>query len=95
MSDSFNGVIYDDINDVFKRQTNLIENISDIVLTANKTQALSLGLKFATGSGKPDIANIVSRNLNYNDTDFDKGFIQGIIAATLSHDNEAVTPADL
>lgn len=52
---------------------NLRENLSDIRLFNTER------LKFATGIHKGDRVDILVKNHNENDSDFTKGFIEGII----------------
>ena len=61
----------------------LINNISNRVLTQTEQEALSFGLKFAIGINKTSITDTVTRNYRYTDTDFNKGFIQGIITSSI------------
>ena len=72
---------------------NLINNLSDITLSQNETEALSFGLKFATGiSKKSEVCDTIIKNYHSQDTDFEKGFIQGIITSSLSSTNETSLP---
>ena len=51
-------------------------------LTTTEHDALSLGLKFATGTHTNNLTEIITKNYRHTDTDFNKGFIQGIITAS-------------
>ena len=57
----------------------LVENLSNTILNGTEIQALSFGLKFATGHCNADLADVLSRNHRINDPSFEKGFIQGLI----------------
>ena len=64
-------------------------NISSINLSPTETEALSFGLKFATGIKNYDMGKIINTNYKHHDSDFDKGFLQGIIAASTNcHSDE-------
>ena len=58
----------------------LVTNLSSRSLSDNEKEALSLGLKFDAGRDKYSFAEYIERNYKWNDTDADKGFIQGILA---------------
>ena len=61
----------------------LLTNISSTNLTEEETQALSLGLKFDTGRDRrPAIDYFVANH--HSDSDVERGFIQGLVAATTS-----------
>ena len=60
----------------------LVLNLSNTSLNPIEEEALSLGLKFATGHPKFDLADIISANYKHTDSNLNKGFIQGIIAAS-------------
>ena len=71
----------------------LILNLSDTPLNTTEEEALSLGLKFATGQPKYDITDIISSNYKHTDSNLQKGFIQGIIAAsTITHNTNPTIP---
>ena len=73
------------------RNIDIIQNISDIALTPVELEALQFGLKFTTGINKLNIINTIKKNYKHNDSDFHKGFIQGIIAATTTNQKNAST----
>ena len=71
----------------------LVTNISTHQLTDTELEALSLGLKFSTGLGKHKFTDLITRNYRHTDSDFTKGFIQGILlTATTSPNNETSIP---
>ena len=49
-------------------------------LTPTEKEGLSLGLKFDSGKDKFTFVEHVDRNYKWNDSDADKGFMQGILA---------------
>ena len=57
----------------------IVNNVSSRQLTTNEKEALALGLKFDSFKDKLSLAEHVDRNYKYNDSDADKGFIQGIL----------------
>ena len=57
----------------------LITNLSSKVLSNNEKQALSLGLKFDSGKDRYTFAEHVNRNYKWNDSETEKGFVQGIL----------------
>ena len=57
----------------------IVNNVSSRQLTTNEKEALALGLKFDSGKDKFSLAEHVERNYKYNESDADKGFIQGIL----------------
>ena len=69
----------------------LITNISTYLPTKTEIQALSLGLKFATGLPNHSITNLISKNYRQTDTEFFKGFIQGILTTTTNSSNHDTT----
>ena len=74
-------------------RADLINNISSINLSPTETEALSFGLKFATGIKNYDMGKIINTNYKHHDTDFHKGFSQGIIAASTNcHSDELPLP---
>ena len=71
----------------------LVMNLSNYNLTDTETEALSLGLKFSTGGGRYQLTDLISRNYRHTDSDFTKGFIQGIlISATTPSNFESSIP---
>ena len=71
----------------------LVNNISSINLSPTETKALSFGLKFATGIKNYDMGKLINTNYKHHDSDFDKGFLQGIIAASTNcHSDELTLP---
>ena len=48
-------------------------------LTTFEKEALALGFKFDSGKDRYTLAEHVERNYKYNESDVDKGFIQGIL----------------
>ena len=71
---------------------NMVKNLSTASLTEAESEALSFGLKFATGLNNKSITDTLGKNYRKNDTDFDKGFIQGIIAAMITQNDEPTIP---
>lgn len=63
----------------------LIHNISTFKLSATEMEALSLGLKFATGLKKDDTLTALTKNHNFSHTEFKKIFVHGILAATFTN----------
>ena len=61
---------------------NLIHNISNYTPTPTELEALSLGLKFATGLRNNNTTDLIQRNYRQSDSEFTKGFIQGILSTT-------------
>ena len=57
----------------------IVTNLSSRQLTDNEKEALSLGLKFDAGRDKYSFAEHVERNYKWNDSDVEKGFVQGIV----------------
>nr|XP_053640064.1 uncharacterized protein LOC128694108 [Cherax quadricarinatus] len=58
-----------------------------------ESEALSLGLKFATGIRKPKCElDTVIKNHDFGDSEFNKGFMQGLIAAAASEPSRPVIP---
>ena len=57
----------------------IIQNLSSRQLNDNEKEALALGLKFDSGKDRYTLAEHVERNYKYNESDADKGFIQGIL----------------
>ena len=71
----------------------LVNNISSINLSPIETEALSFGLRFSTGIKNYDMGKIINTNYKYHDSDFHKGFLQGIIAASTNcHSDELTLP---
>ena len=54
-------------------------NISSRTLTDYEKEALSLGLKFDSGKDKFSFVEHIERNYKWNDSDADKGYIQGVL----------------
>ena len=74
-------------------RADLVNNISSINLSPTETEALSFGLKFATGIKNYDMGKIINTNYKHHDSDFDKGFLQCIIAASTNcHSDEPTLP---
>lgn len=71
-------------------RADLVTNISSTTLSTIETEALSFGLKFATGL-KNNISKLINLNYRHSDTDFHKGFTQGILAASLDCQNTEFT----
>ena len=67
----------------------LIHNLSSHHLSPTETEALSFGLKFATGLPKQNLVDTLTKNYRYTDTDFLKGYIQGIISASMKNHNNS------
>ena len=57
----------------------IVTNLSSRSLSENEKEALSLGLKFDAGKDKYSFVEHIERNYKWNDSDADKGFIQGIL----------------
>ena len=70
---------------------NLVLNISNRTLSPTEHEALSLGLKYATGIQKKDLTQVVTKNYRHLDSDFQKGMIQGIITASINHNDKEHT----
>ena len=70
----------------------LINNLSNHTLTTTQLEALGFGLKFATGLPHHSMTDLITKNYRFNDTDFRKGFIQGIIAITSHNIPETTIP---
>lgn len=51
-------------------------------------EALSLGLKFATGLRKGNTLTTLTKNHRFNHNEFEKGFTQSIIATSLTNIEE-------
>ena len=60
----------------------LIQNILNIQLSTVETEALQFGLEFDTGVNNLNIVNLININFKYNNSDSNKGIIQGLITAT-------------
>ena len=75
-------------------RTDLITNLSSKRLTNTEQAALSLGLKFDTGTDKKSYVEHVSRNYKWNDKDVEKGLTHGILAfcKALSNSKPRVIP---
>ncbi|XP_043197909.1 uncharacterized protein LOC122368238 [Amphibalanus amphitrite] len=54
-------------------------NLSSRTLNDYESEALALGLKFDSGRDKYSFADHVERNYRWNDSDVEKGYIQGIL----------------
>ena len=67
----------------------MVLNLTDFKFSTTEMEALSLGLKFATGIHKNITTNTILSNYN---TDFFKGFIQEIILASVSQPNNSSLP---
>ena len=59
----------------------IVTNISRHPLSQTEKYALSLGLRFDSGVDRHSYMEHVDRNYTWNDSEADKGFIQGILAA--------------
>ena len=73
-------------------RNSIIENLSSITLNNTEKEALGLGLKFSTGLKNQQITDIVAQNYNSSDSDFYKGYVQGIIIATTQTLPETTIP---
>lgn len=60
---------------------NLISNLSGSELSDTQLETLSFGLKFPTGLLKNDTTDFIMKNHHHNNSDFTKGYIQGLITA--------------
>ena len=58
---------------------NIVTNLSSRHLTTYEKEALALGLKFDSGKDRYSLAEHVERNYKHNESDADKGFMQGIL----------------
>lgn len=58
----------------------------------SKLEAVSIRLKFATGTQNGDLINTIIKNHRHNGTEVIKGFIQGLITATLEKNNKRILP---
>ena len=68
-------------------------NISNVSLSSVETEALSFGLKFATRIRNHEMGKLINTNYRHHDSNFYKGFIQGIIAtSTNCHTDELTLP---
>lgn len=69
----------------------IIVNLSNRVVTGAEKEALSLGLKFASGVKKNNQnIDLITKNHRSKDSDYLQGFIQGILTVAL---NEPVVPS--
>lgn len=59
-----------------------VTNLSKFQLSDTQLEALIFGQKFATGIPKYDTTDYIIKNHHHNDTEFTKGYIQGLITAT-------------
>ena len=76
-------------------RADIVNNISSINLSPTETEALSFGLKFATGIKNYDMGKIINTNYKHHDSDFDNGFLLGIIAASTNcHSDEPTYQKD-
>ena len=66
----------------------MVHNLSDRKISSTESEALSLGLKFAINTNNNNITDTITNNYGYSDTDFEKGFIQGIITASINSTDE-------
>ena len=71
-------------------RVNLINNISCINLRSVETEAPSFGLKFAIDI-KKHMGKLINTNYKNHDSDFHKGFIQSIIAASANRHSDELT----
>ena len=70
----------------------IVLNFSNTTLKQYETETLQLGLKFATGPRKKhELLDIVKMNQRLADSDFNRGFIQGLIASTLNQPTHLIT----
>ena len=77
----------------YLNRVDLVENISSTRLSTVETEAFSFRLKFATRIKNHDMAKLNDINYRHHDSDFYKGFVQGIIAAsTNSQTDERTLP---
>ena len=72
-------------------RADLVNNISSISLSSVQTKALSFGLKFATDIKNHDMGKLINANNKHHDSDFHKGFIQGIITASANCHSDKLT----
>ena len=70
----------------------LVHNLSNVDLTKDQLSALSLGLKFATGTGGSDTGRLLASNNRRDLSDLDQGFVQGIIFALETMSREERRP---
>ena len=64
-------------------RVDLVNKIPSFNLSPIETEALSFRLKFATGIKNYDMGKLININYKHLDSDFHKGFLQGIIAFPL------------
>ena len=72
-------------------RADLVNTISSINLSSIESEALSFGLKFATGIKNHDMGKIINTNYKHLDSDFHKGFLQGIITAPINDHSDELT----
>ena len=74
-------------------RADLITNLSSYSPSPTELEALGLGLKFATGANNNNISHLLYKNYRQSDSEFNKGFIQGILSVTsLPSDAETTIP---
>ena len=62
-----------------------------MILSPTETEALSFGLKFATGIKNHNMGKLINTNYKYHDSDFHEGYLQGIIAASTNCNSDEMT----
>ena len=70
----------------------MVLNLTNFQFSTTEIEAFSLGLKFATDIYLNITTNTILDNYRNCDTDFSKGFIQGIILTAISQTNESSLP---
>ena len=66
-------------------------NISSTTLSTVETEVLCFKLKFATGIKNHDMGQLIDINYRHYDSDFHKGFVQGIITASTNCQTDELT----
>ena len=72
-------------------RADLVDNISSINLSSVKTEALSFRLQFAPRIKNHDMGKLINTNYKRHDSDFNKWFIQDIIAASANCHSDGLT----
>ena len=71
----------------------IINNLSTKRLTNYEQEALSFGLKFATGAqGRHALADTINANYKSSNSDFQNGFVQGILASSMTEKDHLSLP---
>ena len=71
----------------------LITNLSNTELNNYERESLSLGLKFATGTeSHTSLMELFKKNYRTQDSEFDRGFIQGILISNYKQNPDPIIP---